>query len=325
VSNVHAFWVATAGVGEVRALQLAAPSPTQRRVTMLFSGVSRGTEALVFNGDVPKNQHQAMRCPHQEGCFSGAVKYGYSAVGREEASGVLVFCLHPHQTHFVVEAEALSPLPDGLDPGLAVLAPNLETAINAIWDAAPQPDERITVIGGGVVGLLVAWRLSGMGHEVELVETNKERAGVAGALGVAVVSVAAAREQRDLIIHASGSEAGLCHALKLAAHEGRIIEMSWFGNRSVSLPLGEDFHVKRLTLRSSQVGTVSPNAPKTMNHKQRMAMVLDLLAAHPALEVLIDGESDFHQMPKTMARLASPGVSMLCHRIRYQESVPCTD
>ena len=320
-----AFWVESPGVGAIRPVELAEPGPGELRVRTLFSGVSRGTEATVFQGKVPESQHQTMRCPHQEGCFSGSVKYGYSAVGQVVDTGALVFCLHPHQTEFVVSADALLPLPEGLSPGLAVLAPNLETAINGVWDAQPQPGEAATVIGGGVVGLAVAWRLAQLGVDVELVEPNPARAAVAATLGLKMVTPAYAAARRSLIIHASGSQAGLCHALNLAAHEGRIIEMSWFGDTSIHLPLGEAFHARRLTLRSSQVGTVSPSAPGEWTHRSRMAMVLDLLAGHPELGVLISGESRFEDLPATMAKLAYGEVKMLCHRIRYQEQEPCTD
>jgi threonine dehydrogenase-like Zn-dependent dehydrogenase len=266
-----------------------------------------------------------MRCPHQEGHFSGAVKYGYSTVGRVDASGALVFCLHPHQTEFVVHHEALIPLPAGLAPGLAVLAPNLETAINGVWDAAPQPGEKATVIGGGVVGLLVAWRLKQLGVSVELIETQPARALVASQLGLTMVAPADATSDRSLVIHASGTEAGLRQALCLAAFEGRIIELSWFGDKQVALPLGEAFHAKRLTLRSSQVGTISPAAPGVWTHRSRMEMVLELLAKQPELGVLISGESPFDALPETMAKLADDATGVLCHRIRYQEQDPCTD
>jgi threonine dehydrogenase-like Zn-dependent dehydrogenase len=304
---------------------LAEAGPGERRVRTLFSGVSRGTESTVFRGGVPESQHALMRCPHQEGHFSGAVKYGYSTVGRVDGSGTLVFCLHPHQTEFVVHQDALVPLPAGLAPGLAVLAPNLETAINGVWDAAPEPGESATVIGGGVVGLLVAWRLKQLGVSVELVETQPARAMVASQLGLQMVAPAGAAGERSLVIHASGSVSGLRHALSLAALEGRIIELSWFGDKQVSLPLGEAFHAKRLTLRSSQVGTISPTAPGVWTHRSRMEMVLELLAKHPELGVLISGESVFEMLPETMAKLADDPTEVLCHRIRYQEQDQCTD
>ena len=321
----RAFWVESPGRGVIRPVTLADPGPEECRVRTVFSGVSRGTESTVFRGGVPESQHELMRCPHQEGHFSGAVKYGYSTVGRVDASGALVFCLHPHQTEFVVHHEALIPLPAGLAPGLAVLAPNLETAINGVWDAAPQPGEKATVIGGGVVGLLVAWRLKQLGVSVELIETQPARALVASQLGLTMVAPADATSDRSLVIHASGTEAGLRQALCLAAFEGRIIELSWFGDKQVALPLGEAFHAKRLTLRSSQVGTISPAAPGVWTHRSRMEMVLELLAKQPELGVLISGESPFDALPETMAKLADDATGVLCHRIRYQEQDPCTD
>jgi threonine dehydrogenase-like Zn-dependent dehydrogenase len=325
--NVRAYWVESPGQGSIRSVDLAAPSVDEVLVRTLFSGISRGTESLVYRGRVPSNQHEAMCCPHQEGSFSFPIKYGYICVGVVESDGDLkgqpVFCLHPHQTHFVVPRSAVTPLPEGLDPAMAVLTANLETAVNGVWDADPQPGERISVVGAGVVGALVAWRLrTSFGLDVELVDINPDRAVLARALGLDFRVPAEATAERDLIVHASGSEAGLLQALNMAAPEGRIIEMSWFGDRPVQLPLGEAFHSRRLTLRCSQVGQIPPRLRQEWDYGRRLELVLGLLRDHPELGCLIDGESHFEELPKTMEKLVDGG-GVLCHRIQYLEDSVC--
>jgi len=322
--NVQSFWVEAPGRGAIRATEIPVPRAGEVLVSSLYSGISRGTEALVFQRRVPHSQFESMRCPHQDGTFSLPVKYGYISVGEVASEGPLfgrkVFCLHPHQTHFVVPVADVIPLPESLEPSIAVLAANLETAVNGVWDAQIRPDDQVTVIGAGVVGMLVAWRiLQAHGKPVELLDVNPERAATATALGLKLLHPDEASDQRHVIIHASGSEAGLRKGLDLAADEGRIIEMSWFGSSDIALPLGEAFHSKRLTIRSSQVGGIPPHLQSEWTHRTRMEMVLSVLDAHPELACLVSGESHFMDLPETMARLCDEPETVLCHRIYYQE------
>ena len=322
--SAYAFWVTGPSRGAVLQEQLEVPRDGEVKVRMLYSGISRGTESLVFRGEVPVSQHGSMRCPHQAGDFGFPVKYGYIAVGEVESEGALqgapVFCLHPHQSHFVVPEADVVPLPRHLDPALAVLTANLETAVTGVWDAQIQPGERVTVIGAGVVGMLVAWRVQ-QAHAltVQLIDVNLGRGEVAARLGLHLTHSSQAVGESDVIIHASGSPDGLRSALSLAATEGRIIEMSWFGTQEVSLPLGEAFHSRRLTIRSSQVGAIPPAMRPAWTHRRRVEMVLELLADHPELGALISGESAFSALPDTMASLAGGASDVLCHRISYQE------
>jgi len=291
-------------------------------VRSLFSGVSRGTEALVFAGRVPASERQRMRAPFQRGEFPAPVKYGYASVGvvergPRELEGRRVFTLYPHQTRYVVPAAAVHVLPDGVPPERAVLAANLETAINGVWDARPHVGDRITVVGAGAVGCLAAWiagRIAGC--EVELVDTNPRRGAIAKALGVGFETPADASDGADVVIHASGSAAGLALALRVAAFEATIVEMSWHGAGEVPVPLGEAFHARRLTIASSQVGTVPPSQRARWSTRRRMALALSMLT-DPALDVLITGESPFDALPQVMAQLAAEPGDALCHRIRY--------
>jgi threonine dehydrogenase-like Zn-dependent dehydrogenase len=291
-------------------------------VRTLFSGVSRGTESLVFRGEVPESQRRAMRAPFQGGELPAPVKYGYCSVGEVEEGpddlvGHNVFCLYPHQTRYRVPADALHPLPRDVPPGRAVLAANLETAVNGLWDAAPRVGDRIAVIGAGTLGCLTAWLAAQIpGCRVALIDTDPGRAAVASALGAAFARPGAAAEGFDLVVHASGSAEGLAEGLRLAGFEATVLELSWFGDRQVPLPLGEGFHARRLTLRSSQVGTVAASQRPRWDHRRRMALALSLLS-DPILDLLITGEDAFEDLPAVMARLAAGPAGTLMHRIRY--------
>jgi len=321
VSEARALWLAQPGAVEIRAEQLPLPGSGELLVKSRFGALSRGTEALVFRGEVPESEYQRMRCPHQEGSFPGPLKYGYSNVGcvEEGASewlGRHVFCLYPHQTHYVVAESAVVPVPDDVPPERAVLGANMETALNALWDARVMLGDRVSVVGAGTLGCLCAYLCGRVpAVDAELVEVMPERATTAEALGVRLRHPDEAGTERDLVFHASGSEAGLRTALALAGPGGRVIELSWFGSREVTLKLGEAFHVRRLSLQSSQVGTVSPNARPRFGYAERLGLAL-ALCADPALDSLFSGESAFSNLPGEY-RAALEARSTLCHRVRY--------
>jgi threonine dehydrogenase-like Zn-dependent dehydrogenase len=276
----------------------------------------------VFRGEVPASEYSRMRAPYQAGDFPGPVKYGYANVGEIEAGppgwrGRRVFCLYPHQARYVVPAAAVVPLPDGVTAERAVLAANTETAVNALWDGAPRIGDRIAVVGGGTLGCLVAWLAARIpGCSVQLVDPNPARARVARALGADYSRPETAREDNDLVFHASGAAAGASTALRLAGFEATVLELSWFGASPVTLPLGEGFHARRLTLRASQVGHVATAQRARWTHRRRLETALALLA-DPVVDVLITGEDPFANLPGVMARLAHAPGDTLCHRIRY--------
>ncbi len=319
-----AFWLVQPGQGALRIETLAPLAAGQVEVRTLFSGISRGTEALVFRGEIPESEYERMRAPFQAGHFPAPVKYGYISVGRVEAGaateliGQTVFCLHPHQDRYRVPASAVHPLPAELPPERAILAAQMETAINGLWDAQPSLGDRITVVGGGAVGCLCAWLASRIpGCEVELVDINLKRAETAAALGFSFSDPATARSDADLVIHASGTSDGLTIALALAAAEAKVLELSWFGSQPVTLPLGEAFHQRRLTLRSSQVGSLPLGQRARWDHRRRLQLALSLLA-DPVLDTLITGEDSFANLPTVMADLATAPGDTLLHRIRYE-------
>jgi threonine dehydrogenase-like Zn-dependent dehydrogenase len=319
-----AFWIAAAGRGELRREALPPPGALEASVRTLYSGVSRGTESIIFHGRVPESERQRMRAPFQVGEFPAPVKYGYASVGEviqgpPALAGRLVFCLYPHQQHYVVPADALYLLPESVPPARAVLAANLETALNGLWDSGAAPGDRITVVGAGSVGCLVARLASRMpGCEVELVDIDPLRAAIAQGLGVRFALPGDARPEADVVVHASGSAAGLSLAMRIAGFEAVIVELSWYADRPVSLELGEAFHSRRLTLKSSQVGSVGHAHRARWSLRRRMELALSLLA-DPALDRLINSEGRFEDLPQTLDRLArSPG-DVIMHRVRYPE------
>jgi threonine dehydrogenase-like Zn-dependent dehydrogenase len=324
VDRAQAFWLREPGCGEIRPVELPEPGRDDVVVRTVRSGVSRGTEMLVFRGGVPPEQYTAMRAPFQEGDFPGPVKYGYLNVGAVEEGpaelrGRTVFCLYPHQTAYVVPARAVSVVPDGVPPARAVLAGTVETAVNALWDATPLIGDRVAIVGAGMVGCCVARLLARFPNvHVTLVDVDAGRAEVAAALGVGFALPAAAAGGCDLVVHTSATSAGLQLSLDLLATEATVIDLSWYGDEEVRLSLGGAFHAGRLGIRSSQVGTVSPARGARRTSADRLALALDLLR-DPAFDALLTGESHFDELPDVMGRLAAGSLSALCHTIRYDE------
>jgi threonine dehydrogenase-like Zn-dependent dehydrogenase len=320
--RARAFWLRAPGEGEIRPAALPDPGPDEVLVRAVASGVSRGTETLVFRGAVPADQREAMRAPFQEGDFPGPVKYGYLSVGvvergPAELRGRTVFCLYPHQTAYVVPAAAVTVVPKGVPAARAVLAGTVETAVNALWDAAPLLGDGIAVVGAGMVGCCVA-RLLGRfpATEVTLVDVDPDRAEVAAALGVDFALPADAPGDRDLVFHASATAAGLGRSLELLAPERSAVELSWYGDEEVGLRLGGAFHSRRLGIRASQVGTISP-ARAGRTHAERLALALELLR-DPAFDALLTGSSPFGELPELLPRLAAGEEPALCHTITYE-------
>jgi NADPH:quinone reductase-like Zn-dependent oxidoreductase len=320
--DAQAFWLRAPGCGEIRPVTLPEPGRDEVMVRTLRTGVSRGTETLVFRGRVPPGQYAAMRAPFQEGDFPGPVKYGYLNVGTVEHGppdlrGRTVFSLYPHQTAYVVPAAAVTVVPGDVPPARAVLAGTVETAVNAMWDAAPLLGDRIAVVGAGMVGCCVARLLSRFpAVHVTLVDVDAGRADVAAALGVDFALPADAADGRDLVVHASATSAGLQRSLDLLAPEGTVIDLSWYGDSEVQLSLGGPFHSRRLSIRASQVGTLSPAHSVRRTTADRLELALDLLR-DPAFDALLTGQSPFCDLPDVMARLAAGSLPALCHTITY--------
>ncbi|MDH4413100.1 MAG: zinc-binding alcohol dehydrogenase [Rhizobium sp.] len=319
--TASALWFEATEICRLRRETLGTPSQNEVLIRTLYSGISRGTEALIFKGQVPESEFDRMRGPHMEGSFPFPVKYGYAAVGQvvsgpSEFLGKAVFALHPHQDRFILPADQVTPLPDALPPRRAVLAANMETALNITWDAGIQPGDRVAVFGAGVVGTLVAYLSSRIvGTETVLIDTDPSRQGVATGLDLSFAEPDKLDGEFDVLINATAAGAALENAIAHAGLEARIVEASWYGDRNVSLPLGGAFHSRRLSLISSQVGGIPASRRARWTYRRRMAKALELLL-DVRLDRLISGETAFSELPDAYARiLSTPGT--LCHRIRY--------
>ncbi len=317
-----ALWYRGPGQVELRQEAIAPPGAGEVRVKTLYSAISRGTESLVFGGRIPVGEFERMRAPFMAGDFPFPVKYGYAAVGRIEnggdaLQGKTVFALHPHQTAFNIPAGAAVALPEEVPPLRAVLAANMETALNGVWDAAPGPADRIAVIGAGVVGSLVAYLCGQIsGTDVTLVDINSSRAELAGKLGVSFAEPGNAKADCDLVVHASGSPDGLRTALELAGDEATVLEMSWYGDTAVTAMLGGPFHSRRLRLVSSQVGRIAPSHRPRWTHGRRLAAAVALLS-DPRLDALLAPAVAFGDLPERLPGILDAGSGILCQPIIY--------
>jgi threonine dehydrogenase-like Zn-dependent dehydrogenase len=327
--SARALWVCEPGVAEIRAVDVPHPGADEVLVRTVRTGVSRGTETLVLRGRVPLDRAREMRAPFQEGDLPGPVKYGYLNVGRVEVGppdllGRTVFCLYPHQTAYVAPASAVLPVPDDVPASRAVLAGTVETAVNALWDAAPLVGDRVTVVGGGMVGLCVARLLVGVpGTAVTVVDVVPGRRTVIESLGARYASPSDAPGGQDLVVHASASAAGLQLSLELLAADASVLDLSWYGDAEVTLRLGGSFHSRRLAIRASQVGSVAGARRDTRTTTDRLRLALELLR-DPAFDLLLTGSSPFADLPEVLRGLADGSLPALCHTITYEEEQPCS-
>jgi hypothetical protein len=318
----QALWYSGPGEAEIRQETLAPPQAGEVRVRALYGAISRGTEGLVLAGGVPESEYERMRAPFMGGDFPFPVKYGYATVGRIEQGaeallGRTVFTLHPHQNLFNIPASAAVVLPKDVPPQRAVLAANMETALNAVWDAAPGPADRIAIIGAGVVGSLVAYLCGQLpGAEVTLVDLNPARAELANAFGVSFATPESAKGDCDLVVHASGNPAGLGTALALAGEEATVVELSWYGDAAVAAPLGAAFHSRRLRLVSSQVGRIAPSHRPRWTHRRRLAAALGLLG-DVRLDALLAPSIAFPDLARRLPGILDKGSGILCQPITY--------
>lgn len=322
--HATAYWTTEREHGELRSEELPAPGPGEALVRALYSGISKGTEMVVHHGAVPPRVANEMRAPHQEGQFPGPVKFGYLSVGvvedgPEDWKGQRVFCLNPHQDRYIVPVADLTRIPESVPGRRAVLTGTVETAVNALWEAGPRLGDRVAVVGAGLVGGMVATLLRTFPLDrLQLVDLDPGRKQLADALEVDFAHPDDALADCDIVFHCSASQEGLERSLQLAGDEGDVIEMSWYANREVTLPLGEDFHARRLSIRASQVGVVA----RARRHRRTNADRLDLavsLLADPVFDAFLTGSSPFDELPEVVQGLADGTLEALCHVIEYPQ------
>jgi hypothetical protein len=321
-ATAEALWYVEPGRAEIRRERLGPLAEGIVRVRALYGAISRGTESLIAAGKVPASEYQRMRAPFMAGRFPFPVKYGYATVGRVEAGpdvllGRNVFALHPHQTVFDVPADAAVPVPDDVPVSRAVMAANMETALNATWDADPIPSGPIAVVGAGVVGALVGFLCARVpGAEVTLIDINPARAELARSLGLEFATPGNAPSDCKLVVHTSADPRGLATAIDIAGDEATILEMSWYGEGTVPVPLGGAFHSRRLKIVSSQVGQVAPSRRATTTHRQRLEQAIALLA-DARLDALLMPAVPFGELPGRLPDILRRQNGVLCQLIAY--------
>ncbi|MDB5651337.1 MAG: dehydrogenase [Hyphomicrobiales bacterium] len=318
----RALWYTSKARAELRPVAVPEPGPGEALILTLWSGISRGTERLVYEGRVPMSEYDRMKAPFQEGEFPYPVKYGYCAVGIVEQGpkewlGIPVFALHPHQTRFVMPVERLVAIPEALPLRRAALAANMETALNALWDSGAGPGDRIVIVGAGLIGLLVAFLAARLpGAEVTVVDVEPDRAGIVAALGATFRMPNTLAGDADVVFHASAQAEGLATALGAAGMEATVVELSWYGDKQVMVPLGGAFHSRRLKLVSSQVGQVATGRRPRWTYARRLRKALDLLQ-DDVIDQLITGEVAFESLPDALHDILSPTAPALATVVRY--------
>ncbi|MFK7979418.1 MAG: zinc-binding alcohol dehydrogenase [Saprospiraceae bacterium] len=300
-----ALWHISPSESSLQEESLSTPLSHQLLIKSLYSLVSTGTEKLVATGQVPSSMHQLMRVPSMGGAFSFPVKYGYSLVGKVVSEGIfmgqLVHLLHPHQAALVTDSADVSLVPPNIPAKRAALASNMETALNAIWDSGVSIGDKVVVCGFGMIGGLVARLLSLMpAVEVVVLEKNAYRIQQATNMGFLVNPTDLSNF--DYSFHTSGSSKGLQACIEAVGMEGKIIELSWYGTKSVQLQLGADFHYHRKQIISSQVGHVPFTKNARWDYVRRKAVVWKLLK-NPVFDAHITDEVPFGESPAFFAAL----------------------
>lgn len=314
--EVRALWYPAPGEAKLESVELPPPEPGWCQIESHFSAVSPGTERLVREGQVPAELVDDMRCPYLEGSFAFPIKYGYSLVGQvtqgpSELENRFVHVLHPHQDHCNVRVEDALLIPFEVPPARATLASNLETAVNAIWDSDVTIGERALVVGFGIVGSLVARLLDSIaGVEVMVIDVDPSKLALADKLGFAASLPGEATSRWDLAFHASGAPAGLQTALDRLAFEGRVVELSWYGEKLSSLRLGGRFHRDRLRIISSQVSSIGARQRSRWTLRRRRQLALSLLA-DPAFDLHLTRQTTFEDLPTTLTTAGREGLATL--------------
>jgi 2-desacetyl-2-hydroxyethyl bacteriochlorophyllide A dehydrogenase len=333
--TVRAVWFPARERVEIRNEPAQAVGPDEIRVRTLCSGISQGTELLVLRGQVPS--HLDLDLPTLRGSFSFPIKFGYAAVGivTEAGSGVSdidlgdrVFVHHPHQTEFVVSASTSFMLPASIDPSVATLLANLETAVNVVLDAAPRIGETVIVFGQGIVGILVTQILDVLGTLLVLrVEPSDERRALIAELSAGPllasseeatsgVMEATAGRGADLAIECSGNPDALNWAMRCLAPSGMVVIASWYGAKPAKILLGAEFHRRRLRLVSSQVGGIDPALSIRWDHRRRLEVARDLLVELD-LASLITHRFPFEEAPRMYGTLLTSPQKVLQAVLTY--------
>ena len=318
--KARALWHTSASQSQIKEVELSANPACV--VKSLYSLISTGTERLVSRGQVPHALYASMKVPYMEGEFSFPVKYGYSLVGEvqegpEEILGKKVHLLHPHQDYCRVQASELTVLPGEVPPLRATLASNLETALNSIWDSGVSVGDRVLVVGFGIIGSLTARLLQSIaGVEVWVYDLDAQRSELASASGFHIVD--RMLYDFDIAFHCSSSSKGLQSCIDHIGFEGKVMEMSWYGEQAVELQLGGSFHQQRKQIISSQVSSIPSNHRARWDFNRRKAVVMELLK-NPAYDQHLGEQVPFDKVPALFGNIRKGSLSALSWVIAYDQ------
>lgn len=303
------YWTEAAHTGALREVPVPQPAPGELLIETLHSGISRGTESLVHRGEVPAAITELMQAPFQLGALPFPVSHGYLNVGvvrqgRSELIGQTVFTLAGHREHVVVPEAAAHVLPEGCPPQRALFAGIGEVGLNGLWEGPVMIGDRVAVVGGGLIGLTTALLASKMAlQRLQVVEVDAERRTFIRDLGLDAVAPEQADLDNDVVLHSSSSSAGLATSLRLAGDDAVIVEQSWYGTGDQQVPLGADFHARRLRIVATQVGQVPGPRRMRRTRGQRLATALSMLDSR--FDRLISGRSPLAQLPDVMQDVAT--------------------
>ncbi|TLQ00246.1 zinc-binding alcohol dehydrogenase [Nesterenkonia salmonea] len=320
-------WIESPRSARVRNVAAPEPGPGQVLLETELSGISPGTESVVYRGEVPDAVASLMAAPHQLGNLPFPVSHGYLNVavvrqGPEDLIGKRVFSLTGHRSHAVVPVEACHVVPDDMPSSRALVAGIAEVGLNAVWEAQSTLGDRIAVVGAGLVGLVTALLLSQVTPaRLQVVEVDSARRALVAELGLHAVSPEEASGDNDAVFHTSAAQSGLGRALDITGDDGAVVEMSWYGTSEPNVPLGGGFHARRLRIIGAQVGEVA--APKRLRRtrRQRLAAALELL--DPRFDALVTGSSSLDDLPTVLddfSRKADWTRNQLLHAVTYAPS-----
>jgi threonine dehydrogenase-like Zn-dependent dehydrogenase len=285
-----------------------------------YSLISAGTEKLVATGLVPEKLHETMKVPYMEGALGLPVKYGYSVTGRIVSSGIfekdaLVHIMHPHQDLICADAKNCTLIPAFIPLKRATLVANMETVVNAIWDANLTHNNSILIAGYGTVGALLARVCkTRFNAHVDFIERNEDRINALKMHGYQLASIE--KYNYDIAFNCSASNEALQYCIDHVDEEGSIIELSWYGDIKVTLSLGETFHSMRKKIISSQVSNIPKSKRAEWNYEKRKQLAFEYLK-DPFFDYLITDEIPFEETPHFFERLRNDNLNGIGYCIKY--------
>lgn len=287
----------------------------------LTSGISLGTEKKVAEGQVPANISEMMHVPYMTGDFGFPLGYGYSLVGQvieggNEWLGLRVHLMHPHQDVCIVKKSDLMKVPGDISDAKATLISNMETALNGYWDGEIKPKDRILIIGFGQIGALLSGILKiKVSNPIQIFEKDQKRREIAESMGLETVDEIS-QASYDIVYNTAGNAQAIEASFKALKFEGRLIELSWYGDKKVSINLGSDFHIKRLKMISSQVSHLPKRMMRNWNFEKRKKAVIELLQ-NPWYDQFPIQAIPFNESPQFFDQLRNNKTPELAYYLKY--------